>query len=298
MTIEGQIKDEKLQCDINREAAKISALSSGKLDKYEYLTGEEILPSNQQQIIQQAKFNYSPLGKAIEKQTKTTEDQGKKQVEAIQDNKQLVNINKDDYKDELLLSKEREIFKDISNKKLNKIEELNNKIDYDDLDYVVLSKDMEYNFSIEKDPISLLKAIKDGEISLKEARDRQKNYLQYLNIIRKGYKNSVQKKTLSNIENHFNAREKAIKFFEEYSTMVLEARRLAKEQEGTGANEMLKILTPNQMLKRLPIALAQVKAGNNSESLLNEIRQIVYSLYRSKEITKKVYNNIINSIKV
>ena len=60
----------------------------------------------------------------------------------------------------------------------------------------------------------------------------------------------------------------------------------------------LKILTPNQMLKRLPIALAQVKAGNNSESLLNEIRQIVYSLYRSKEITKKVYNNIINSIKV
>ena len=60
----------------------------------------------------------------------------------------------------------------------------------------------------------------------------------------------------------------------------------------------LKILTPNQMLKRLPIALAQVKAGNNSESLLNEIRQVVYSLYRSKEITKKVYNNIINSIKL
>ena len=153
---------------------------------------------------------------------------------------------------------------------------------------------MEYNFSIKTDPISLLKAIKDGEISLKEARDRQKNYLQYLNIIRKGYKDSVQRKPLSNTENHFNARERAIKFFEEYSTMVLEARRLAKEQEGTG----LKILTPNQMLKRLPIALAQVKAGNNLESLLNEIRQIVYSLYRSKEITKKVYNNIINSIKV
>ena len=76
--------------------------------------------------------------------------------------------------------------------------------------------------------------------------------------------------------------------------MVLEAKKLAKEQEGTG----LKILTPNQMLKRLPIALSQVKAGNNSESLSNEIRQIVYSLYRSKEITKKVYNNIINSIKV
>ena len=298
MTIEDQIKDEELQYDINREAAKISALSSGKLDKYEYLTGEEMLSSNQQQIIQQAKFNYSPLGKALEKQRKTIEDRGKKQVETIQDNKQLVNINKDDYKDKLLLSKEREIFKDISNKKLNKIEEMNNKIDYDDLDYVILSKDMEYIFSIEKDPISLLKAIKDGEISLKEARDRQRNYLQYLNIIRKGHKNSVQKRTLSNIENHFNAREKAIKFIEDYGSKVLEARRLAKEQEGKGANEMLKILTPNQMLKRLPIALAQVKAGNNSESLLNEIRQIVYSLYRSKEITKKVYSNIINSIKV
>ena len=69
--------------------------------------------------------------------------------------------------------------------------------------------------------------------------------------------------------------------------------RLENSQEGEGANEMLKILTPNQMLKRLPIALAQVKAGNNSEILLNEIRQIVYSLYRSKEITKKVYNTII-----
>ena len=88
MTIEDQIKDEKLQYDINREVAKISALSSGKINKYEYLTGEKILPSNQQQIIEQAKFFYSPLGKAFEKQTETVEDQGKKQVKAIQDNKQ------------------------------------------------------------------------------------------------------------------------------------------------------------------------------------------------------------------
>ena len=120
MTIEDQIKDEKLQYGINREAAKISALSSGKIDKYEYLTSEEILPSNQQQIIQQAKFAYSPLGKALEKQIKTIENQGKKQVKAIQDNKQLVNFNKDDdCKDKLLLSKEREIFKDIYNKRLD-----------------------------------------------------------------------------------------------------------------------------------------------------------------------------------
>ena len=78
MTINDQIRDEKLQYDINREAAKISALSSGKIHKYEYFTGEEILLSNQQQIIEQTKFTYSPLGKAFEKQTKTTEDQGQK----------------------------------------------------------------------------------------------------------------------------------------------------------------------------------------------------------------------------
>ena len=172
---------------------------------------------------------------------------------------------------------------------------MNNEIDYDDVDYVIFKKNMEYNFSIEKYPISLLNNIKDGEISLKDAKNRQKNYLHYLSIIRKGNKNSVQKTTLSNIENHSNARESAIKFIEDHGSMLLEARKLAREdQKGEG----LKILTPNQMLKRLPIALAQVKAGNNSESLLNEIRQIVYHLYRSKEITKKVYNNIINSIKV
>ena len=82
MTINEQIKDEKPLYDINREAAKISALSSGKIHKYEDLTGEDISPSNQQQIIEQAKFTYSPLGKAFEKQIKT-EDQGKKQIDAL-----------------------------------------------------------------------------------------------------------------------------------------------------------------------------------------------------------------------
>ena len=169
-----------------------------------------------------------------------------------------------------------------------------NKIDYDNLEYVVLSNDMAYNSSEEEDPISLLNAIKNGEISIGEAKNSQQNYLKYLNIVRKGNKNSRQKKTLLNIENHFNARNSVIKFIEDYSSMILEAKRLAKEQEG----KERKILTPNQMLKRLPIALAQVKASNNSETLLNEIRQIAHSLYRSKEITKKLYNNIINSIKV
>ena len=85
MKTDDQIRDEKLQYGINREAAKISTLSPGEIHKYEYLTGEDILPSNQQQIIEQAKFTYSPLGKAFEKQIKTIEDQGKKQVKALED---------------------------------------------------------------------------------------------------------------------------------------------------------------------------------------------------------------------
>ena len=77
MTIDHKIRDEKLQFGINKEAAKMLALSSKKIDKYEYLTGE-ILPPNQKQMTEQAKFTYSPLGKDFEKQTKTIEDQGKK----------------------------------------------------------------------------------------------------------------------------------------------------------------------------------------------------------------------------
>ena len=78
-----RLEIKKIQYDINREAAKILALSSDKIRKYEYLTGEDILPSNQQQIIEQAKFTYSPLGKAFEKQIKTIEDQGEKQINAL-----------------------------------------------------------------------------------------------------------------------------------------------------------------------------------------------------------------------
>ena len=72
MKIDDKIKDEKLQYHINKEAAKISALSSGKIDRYEYITGEEMLPSDQIRIIDQPKFTYSPLGKAFVKQGKTS----------------------------------------------------------------------------------------------------------------------------------------------------------------------------------------------------------------------------------
>ena len=103
-----------------------------------------------------------------------------------------------------------------------------------------------------------------------------------------------QKEVINNLEKFYNSREEVINFFRDYIEMLSDVNYDARQNktEGTG----LKILTPKQMLKRLPIALAQVKAGNNSESLLNEIGQIVYSLCQSKQIIKKVYNNIIKSI--
>ena len=90
----------------------------------------------------------------------------------------------------------------------------------------------------------------------------------------------------------YKARNEAIKFYDDYSSIMSEAKAKAKVTKETG----LKILTPKQMFQRLAIALAEVEAGNNSESLLNEIRQIVYSFYQSKQTTKKVYNSIIKSI--
>ena len=149
--------------------------------------------------------------------------------------------------------------------------------------------------------------IRNNVIGLDTADIEQANLLSYIHDFTKKTKprNPEKRKLRSDVLNSVTGFVKGIE-------MVLTAFKsrifqVSKEsQEGKGANEMsrvnsserLKILTPNQMLKRLPIALAQVKAVNNSESLSNEIRQIVYSLYRSIEITKKVYNNIINSIKV
>ena len=134
----------------------------------------------------------------------------KKQVKAIQDNKQLVNINKDDYKDDykvkLLLSKKRETFKDIDNKRLDKIEEWNNRIDYDNLEYAVYSRKELINFYELKSPLTVLDEIKKGEITLEEAKNYQKDYLDYLKIIRKGNKSVEQRKTLANHKMFYNAR--------------------------------------------------------------------------------------------
>ena len=108
-------------------------------------------------------------------------------------------------------------------------------------------------------------------------------------------KTPKQKEVINNLEKFYNSREQFIKFFRDYIEMLSDANYVAKNNETKGKG--LKILTPKQMLQRLPIALAQVKAGNNSESFLNDLlRQIVYSLYQFKQMTKKVYDNKIKSI--
>ena len=285
MTIEDQIKDEKLQYDINREAAKISALSSGKIDKYEYLTGEEILPSNQQQIIQQAKFTYSPLGKAFEKQIKTIEDQGKKQVDALKTSyKKLPSI-----KDFIPI----ENFNPEIIAEIKRIEEIEKNVHRDKMVYKSTGKI--YDFRGFKTIRTYGNEIRNNVTSLAVTNLEQVNLLAHIQNFMKNIKpqDPEQKKLKSDVLNSVRALVKVRELiYNIFRSGIF--HRLEESQKG----KRLKILTPNQMLKRLPIALAQIKAGSNSESLLNEIRQIVYSLYRSKEITKKVYNNIINSIKV
>ena len=137
MTINDQIRDEKLQYDINRDAAKTSALSSGKIHKYVYLTGEDILLSNQQQIIEQARFTYSTLGKAFEKKIKTIEDHGEKRRKTIQDQGQLKTIKKYDYdaEDTPFISKQKEIFSKLVDERREKITDSVKKVNSDDLIY-------------------------------------------------------------------------------------------------------------------------------------------------------------------
>ena len=154
MTINDQIRDEKLHYGINREAAKISALSSGEIHKYEYLTGEDILPSNQQQIIEQAKFTYSPLGKAFEKQIKTIEDQGKKQVDAInlkpKEQTKAITYKSDDDDDDdddnTPISKE--IYDEMLEERMDEILKMSKEINYGKLVYDFKGPNPSINFAI------------------------------------------------------------------------------------------------------------------------------------------------------
>ena len=192
MTINDQISDEKLRYDINREPARIPALPSGKIHKYEYLTGEDILPSNQQQIIEQAKFTYSPLGKAFEKQIKTIEDQGKKQVDALENLKPKEETKPIEDKSNNQ-SKATIIFNDLINK--NKIiiiiiiimSELHDNVDYNlKFEYVGPTKDVIFYEYL--DSKELFDKIKNNQIKFSEVKNEQNNFLKKLNEVKMGKK--------------------------------------------------------------------------------------------------------------
>ena len=192
MTIDDQIRNEKLQININREAAKISALSTGKIHKYEYVTGEDILPSNQQQIIKQAKFTYSLLGKVFEKQIKTIEDQGQKQVDALKVLKPKAikseSINKD-------------IYNKILEERMDKILNMSKEIDYGNLVYNFKGPTTSINFTMFGGPMYTYNQLKNGEKTLQQVEEEQKDFKKDLNEINSGNPKHKSKKQLYTIKN-------------------------------------------------------------------------------------------------
>ena len=231
MTIEDKIKDAKLQYDINREAAKISTLSSGKLDKYEYLTGEEILPSNQQQIIEQAKFTYCPLGKVLEKQRKNIEDQGEKQVVALESlkdpDKKLTSIN-DFIPTENL---NPEIINEIK-----RIEEIEKNDDRNKMVYKGTNET--YDFRNFKTIRAFGNEIRNNIISLDTANLEQADLLSYINdFIRKTKPRNPEKRklrsdVLDSVSSLVKEREVVLKHFKvEYFTSLKNHRRVKERMK-------------------------------------------------------------------
>ena len=165
MIINDQIRNEKLQYHINREAAKICALSSGKTHEYEYLTGEDILPSNQQQIIEQTKFTYSPLRKAFEKQIKTIENQGQKQVDALKDLKpkeetKLIEDKSNNHLKAIIT------FNDLVNKRKEIMSELHDSVDYNNLKFEYVGPTKDVSFYEHRNSKELFNAIKIVKLNL------------------------------------------------------------------------------------------------------------------------------------
>ena len=167
-------------------------------------------------------------------------------------------------------------------------------VDYNNLKvyYVLNTKDV--SFYEWKNSKELFNTIKNFQIKFSDAKNKQNEFLRKLSNIKIGKNNIKQKEAINNLEKFYLSREEVINLFRDYAEMLSDANRDSKQNRSEGKG--LRILTPKQMLERLPVALPQVKACNNSETLLNEIRQIVYSLYQSKQTTKNVYNNTIKSM--
>ena len=373
-----KIKQNEVQYDFDREAAKISALSSKNVDKYEYLTGEDLgLKSS---TIEKAKFEYSPLGISLNRVF------NKNEVESVTKNKSNFNYDcnydffkyykgYDEFKEMSLDSKYNRMkefnklflnFKSVKTKKkkqkhnlkkkriMKNVEELYKnyynayKSDFD-TDYVLAeNKKKKLNYKqFELDDIITTKSDK-----LKWVKASGKRFNKILSIITEAKNNGLK----ANVDGEEITLDKAesllkdislkkmdrLEIKEKYSDFVEDVKKILnkqlvttnekdmikmlsllkeiikpndkktpdEQQDTTNMPELeseesvkqrrnrqgkgLKILMPNQILSRLPISLAQLKAGNNSEKLKDEIRQLLYSLYRSKKLTKEIYKSLIN----
>ena len=192
----------------------------------------EILSSNQQQIIEQAKFTYSPLGKAFEK--KKIEDQGEKQIKAIQNQGQVKTIKKYIYDDEdrPLISKQKEIFNELADKRLDGIIKFDEKVNSENL--ISRYKDRTDNkFNTYDDALDLVDEIKNGEIKLAEAKNDQIRFKSNLDKIKQGNNkkgSKEQRDTIYDIDTIYKARNEAVKLFDNYSSIESEAKNEAKNK--------------------------------------------------------------------
>ena len=212
MIIDNQIRDKKPQYVINREAVKISTLSSNKIGKYEYLKGEEILRYNQKQIINQAKFTYYPLGKAFEKQIKTIEDQWKKQVKALEDLKLKEQTKAIEGKSDDKLSIQKEKYDRLLSERVDEIRKRSGEINYNKLIYRFTTPGIvPINFIKFKGPFNTFKEIRDSDKTLQEIEEDQKKLKSSLYEITSGnlkHKREYQLDTVKNVQSLYDSRQK------------------------------------------------------------------------------------------
>ena len=238
--------------------------------------------------MEQARFTYSPLGKAFEKQIKTIEDQGKKQVDALDTLKSKNQLTMEDViPNDTLNSNEVK-------KELYKIKEIEKNVDREKLIYE--TSEYIYSFKNFQTIKTFVRDIYEGKITIEGADEYQTNLSVEIMNFRKNTKPRSQEKkqekeiVLKNLYNFFEGREKILDAFE--------SKIFLTKSKGAGIlnpdHSKLKVLTPKQMLQRLPIALAQVKASHNSESLLNEISKLFILCISLKKLPKNCTITLLN----
>ena len=243
---------------------------------------------NYEITLNEAKNNQTELGILINKLNNDYNSKNLKKVKeknnVLKSARKLLDARKDiiDFFEKGLFPYKGNVFKTKEKKseEESKEEKVKNFIRYIENESKIINYDLlkkHFNFAV---PSALVKQIYERKIRKKNNR--------LVNVIKSGLSDLKDKiKKMSEDEKEIEKPDKILKIVEE----ILDFNN-KQNQIGKG----LKILTPNQMFSRLPISLAQLNAGNNSEKLKNEIRQLLYSLYRSKKLTKQLYKSLIDTI--